>query len=161
MSITLRPAKPGDAAACGRICYEAFKAIATQHNFPPDFPSADVAVGLLTMMLGNAGIYGVVAERAGRIVGSNFVDERSVIAGIGLFLVLHRCRPLYSGCRTFGNAAARTADRGGVPACGILGPLSDTFPLTRPCGSVYPRHRCGIGAVLARSDRHALRHIGR
>lgn len=83
MSITLRDAKPQDAEACGRICYEAFKSIATQHNFPPDFPSPEVAVGLLTMMLGTPRIYGVVAERDGRVVGSNFVDERSPIAGIG------------------------------------------------------------------------------
>ena len=83
MSIALRAAKPEDAEACGRICYEAFKAIANQHNFPPDFPSADIAVGFLTMMLGTPGIYAVVAERDGRIVGSNFVDERTAIAGIG------------------------------------------------------------------------------
>ncbi len=83
MGITLRPAKPEDAQVCGRICYEAFKAIATQHNFPPDFPAPEVAVGVLTMMLGTAGVHGVVAERDGRIVGSNFVDERTPIAGIG------------------------------------------------------------------------------
>ena len=28
-------------------------------------------------------IYGVVAERAGRILGSNFMDERSIISAIG------------------------------------------------------------------------------
>ena len=83
MAITLRDAKPHDAEACGRICYEAFKRIATQHNFPPDFPSPEVAVGLLTMMLGTPKMYGVVAEEDGRVVGSNFVDERSPIAGIG------------------------------------------------------------------------------
>ena len=83
MGITLRAAKPGDAEVCGRICYEAFKAIATAHNFPMDFPSSEIAVGLLTMMLATPGVYGVVAESDGRVVGSNFVDERSVIAGIG------------------------------------------------------------------------------
>jgi hypothetical protein len=35
------------------------------------------------MLLGNPGFYGIVAEEDGRIVGSNFVDHRSSIAGIG------------------------------------------------------------------------------
>jgi predicted N-acetyltransferase YhbS len=83
MSITLRPAQPADTEVCGRICYEAFKAIAAQHNFPRDFPSPEVAAGLLKKMLGTPNIYGVVAEDDGRVVGSNFVDERSPIAGIG------------------------------------------------------------------------------
>jgi predicted N-acetyltransferase YhbS len=83
MDVTLRPGKPEDAAACGAICYEAFKAIATHHNFPADFPSREVAVGLLGMLLSHPGFYGVVAELDGRIVGSNFLDERSAIAGLG------------------------------------------------------------------------------
>ena len=35
------------------------------------------------MLIGAAGFYGVVAEEAGKIVGSNFMDERSPIFGIG------------------------------------------------------------------------------
>jgi hypothetical protein len=53
MEVTIREAKDGDAAICGRICYEAFKAIATEHNFPPDFPNAEAAIGVLSMMLAN------------------------------------------------------------------------------------------------------------
>jgi predicted N-acetyltransferase YhbS len=80
---TLRLATPDDAAACGRICYDAFNAINTTHGYPPDFPSVDVTVGLLHMLLEHPGFYGVVAERDGRIIGSNFLDERSTIVGIG------------------------------------------------------------------------------
>src|SRR6266568_1926553 len=83
MSVALRPGTPADSEACGRICYEAFKAIGTAHNFPPDFPSPEVASGVLSALLGHDGIYAVVAEHAGRIVGSNFLDERSPIAGLG------------------------------------------------------------------------------
>jgi predicted N-acetyltransferase YhbS len=83
MDVTLRPGRPEDAAACGAICYEAFKAIATHHNFPPNFPSREAAVRVLGMMLSHPGFYGVVAELDGRIMGSNFLDERSVIAGLG------------------------------------------------------------------------------
>ena len=39
MNIALRPGSVDDAEACGGICYRAFKGIAEQHNFPPDFPS--------------------------------------------------------------------------------------------------------------------------
>jgi hypothetical protein len=53
VSIVLRPGTPMDAAVCGPICFEAFKAIDNEHNFPWDFPSAEVATGLLTMMLSN------------------------------------------------------------------------------------------------------------
>jgi predicted N-acetyltransferase YhbS len=83
MSITLRQGKPEDAKRCGEICYNAFKTIAEQHNFPPDFPSPDIAVAFLSEFLAHSKIYGVVAELNGRVVGSNFVDERSIIAGIG------------------------------------------------------------------------------
>ncbi|TVM02938.1 MAG: GNAT family N-acetyltransferase [Candidatus Brocadia sp. WS118] len=83
MDVMLRPGRQEDASACGAICYEAFKAIAIQHNFPPDFPSREAAVDLLNMWLSHPGFYAVVAEADGRIVGSNFLDERSTIAGIG------------------------------------------------------------------------------
>ena len=83
MSIVLRPGTTADAAACGTICYEAFKAIGTAHNFPPDFPSPQVSSGLMSVLLAHPRFYSVVAESEGRIVGSNFLDERSSIAGVG------------------------------------------------------------------------------
>ena len=83
MSIILRPGTAADAAACGTVCYEAFKAICTAHNFPPDFPSPQVASGLLSMLLAHPRFYSVVAEDEGQIIGSNFLDERSCIAGLG------------------------------------------------------------------------------
>src|ERR687886_986574 len=83
MSIKLRPGKPEDAMQCGKICYNAFKTIAEEHNFPPDFLSPELATTLLSEFLTHPHIYGVVAELDGRVVGSNFVDERSIIAGIG------------------------------------------------------------------------------
>ncbi|HEX4640354.1 MAG TPA: GNAT family N-acetyltransferase, partial [Chthoniobacterales bacterium] len=83
MDVELRAGRPEDAAICGKIAYEAFKNIADAHNFPPDFPSAEVATGLLTWMLTNPGFYSIVAEMEGRVVGSNFLDERNAIAGVG------------------------------------------------------------------------------
>ncbi len=83
MSVTLRSGNTEDAKHCGVICYEAFKKISEHHNFPPDFPSPDIAAGLLSSLFAHPGFYGVVAEIDGRVVGSNFLDERSSIAGIG------------------------------------------------------------------------------
>ena len=72
--LTLRAGRSEDAETCGSICYEALKAIADQHNFPPDFPSPEVSGGLITSMLARGGdIYSVIAEVDGRVVGSNFL----------------------------------------------------------------------------------------
>ena len=83
MSLTLRPGTPQDAEPCGKICHSAFRTIAEKHGFPPDIPSPEVGVELISMLLGHPGFYSVVAESDGRIVGSNFLDERSPIAGVG------------------------------------------------------------------------------
>ena len=81
--VSLRPARPEDAPDLGRICYEAFRSISSRHNFPEDFPSPEVAAGMLAGLIEHPGFYGVVAECDGRVLGSNFLDERSVIAGVG------------------------------------------------------------------------------
>jgi len=83
MNIKLRTGTPADAEICGRICYNAFKAISEAHGFAPDFPAPEVAIGLLTWMLGHPEFHSVVAEIDGQIVGSNFLDERNAIAGVG------------------------------------------------------------------------------
>ena len=83
MNIKLRSGTPKDAEVCGRICYHAFKTISEAHGFAPDFPAPEVAIGVLTRMLGNPKFYSVVAEVDGRITGSNFLDERNTIAGVG------------------------------------------------------------------------------
>lgn len=83
MNFKLRVGSSADAEACGVICYEAFKAISEQHNFPPDFPSAEVACGLLSSLFSLPNVYAVVAEMEGRIVGSNFLWEDTTVAGVG------------------------------------------------------------------------------
>jgi len=80
---TIRRAKPADAAASGKICYEAFYKVNADHGFPPDLPSIEPAVDVLATMFGHSGFFCVIAEDGGRIVGSNCMDERSTIAGIG------------------------------------------------------------------------------
>ena len=83
MSVTLRPGRPEDAERCGGICFEAFRAVAEQHNFPLEFPSRDAAVGVIAFLLSRPDVYSVVAESSGRVIGSNFLSEGIPIAGIG------------------------------------------------------------------------------
>lgn len=83
MNMQIRQATPDDAIECGRICHDAFAAIANHHRFPPDFPSVEIAVGTVSGMISHPGVFAVVAEDAGRILGSNFLDERSPIRGVG------------------------------------------------------------------------------
>jgi GNAT superfamily N-acetyltransferase len=83
MKIALRKGRVEDAERSGLLCYEAFKSIAEQHRFPPDFPSAEAAIGLLSSLLPRPDIYSVVAEMEGHLVGSVFLWENSSIASIG------------------------------------------------------------------------------
>lgn len=83
MNVILRPGTREDAAACGLIDFEAFKSVSSQHNFPWDFPSVEIATAVVTGMLSNPGFYCAVAEHDGKILGSNFLDERNPISGVG------------------------------------------------------------------------------
>jgi|SRR5688572_7527743 len=83
MEPILRPALRGDAAAAGAICYTAFKTIAEEHAFPPDFPAPEVAIGLIDQLLARDDIHAVMAEIDGRVVGSNFLWEDDSVAGVG------------------------------------------------------------------------------
>lgn len=83
MSITLRDGQPEDAPALGRICFEAFSSISTRHGFPPDFPVPEIAQGMMEWMLSADGVFKVIAEIDGRVVGSNFLWEGDPIAGVG------------------------------------------------------------------------------
>lgn len=82
-AVTVRRAKPEDAAACGQICYQAFHKISTDHNFPPDVPDPAHGVRLMTQVFSHPGFYCVVAKLDGAIAGSNCLDERGAIAGVG------------------------------------------------------------------------------
>jgi predicted N-acetyltransferase YhbS len=81
--VQIRPARPEDADTCGRICYEAFAKINGSHNFPVDFPNPEIPTAFISHVFSDPHFYCVVAEHEGRIIGSNCMDERSVIFGIG------------------------------------------------------------------------------
>lgn len=81
--VTLRPVEPADAADCAQIVFDAFGALHDHHRFQRDFPALEAAAGLLNVFIPHPMIWGVVAEIDGRVVGSNFLDERSSIRGVG------------------------------------------------------------------------------
>jgi predicted N-acetyltransferase YhbS len=81
--ITLREATPDDAPAIAQIVFDAFGDIHDQHRFARDFPAVEAAIGMMQGWTAHPSIWGVVAEVDGRVVGSNFLDERDPIRGVG------------------------------------------------------------------------------
>jgi predicted N-acetyltransferase YhbS len=81
--VHLRPIEEADIAEASRIAFEAFAGIADRHGFPRDFPTLESARELIGAFTKHPSIWGVVAVREGRVVGSNFLDERSAAVGVG------------------------------------------------------------------------------
>jgi predicted N-acetyltransferase YhbS len=81
--VTLRQPEPGDVEACAQIVFDAFGDIHDYHRFPRDFPALEAAMGMMSMWIPHPKVWGVVAEIDGRVVGSNFLDERDPIRGVG------------------------------------------------------------------------------
>jgi predicted N-acetyltransferase YhbS len=110
-SLLIRRAIPADADVCGKICFEAFSALANCHNFPQDFPNADVSISLLLMMFSHSGFFCVVAEQGGKLIGSNCLDERTSIAGIGPITVDPSVQNRKAGRQLMHAVITRAAER--------------------------------------------------
>jgi GNAT superfamily N-acetyltransferase len=82
-NVTLRPAEVSDTEALAQICFDAFGDIHDYHRFQRDFPSVEAALGIMSAWIPHPEIWGVVAEVDGEVVGSNFLDERDPIRGVG------------------------------------------------------------------------------
>lgn len=81
--VTLREAEPADAEALAQIVFDAFGDIHDHHRLQRDFPSLEAAVGMMSSWVPHPQVWGVVAEAEGKIIGSNFLDERDSIRGVG------------------------------------------------------------------------------
>ena len=110
-SLLIRRANPGDGEVCGKICFEAFRSLAEHHNFPLDFPSSEVATGILSMLFSHPGFFCVVAEQDGRILGSNCLDERTSIGGIGPITVDPTVQNRQAGRQLMQAVMTRAAER--------------------------------------------------
>lgn len=109
--LVLRRAVPQDSSACGQICYDAFSTINAAHGFPCDFPGPERPIGMFEKMFSAPGFYCVVAEHEGRIVGSNCLDERSVISGVGPITVDPGAQNLGIGRRLMETVMDRANER--------------------------------------------------
>ncbi len=119
MVVTIRPAIAADVLECGRICYDAFASIATQHGFPPDFASVDVATALVSGLIAHPGFFSVVAECDGQIVGSSYLDERSMIVGVGHVTVAPDMEDRHIG-KALVNALLQRSGQRRVPGVRLL-----------------------------------------
>jgi GNAT superfamily N-acetyltransferase len=112
MTVQLRTPEPADAAVLGDICYRAFKAIAEAHGFPPDFPSAEAGAGAIGSLIAHPSVFGVAAEAGGRLIGSNFLDERNPISGVGPITVEPAVQNDGAGRALMDTVLQRCAERG-------------------------------------------------
>jgi predicted N-acetyltransferase YhbS len=110
--IQIRRAERRDARECGRICYEAFRSIASDHNFPVDFPAPQIALMLIAKRFSHPRFYCVVAEDDGRIVGSSCLDERGPIAGLGPITVDPVVQSRHIGHCLMEHVMAHVAEQG-------------------------------------------------
>jgi GNAT superfamily N-acetyltransferase len=108
----VREGTPDDGDDCGRIFYDAFESIATRHNLPIEPPSREFTRFMAGEMLANDGFVGFVAECRGEVLGSAFVDERTVIAGIGPVTVDPAAQDHQVGRTLMEAALQRQRDRG-------------------------------------------------
>ena len=83
MSIDLHRPATSDVAALARICHEAFTDLSVRHGFPSDFPTVEVASGLLNILVSQEQVYSVAAYDSGVPQGSNYLNLWGDAAGIG------------------------------------------------------------------------------
>ena len=114
MNIAIRPAVADDAQACGRIIYDAFKGITDRHGFPPHFATVEVAIKRANFCINHPAIFGVVAETDGQVVGSNFLDERDPIRGLGPITVDAQVQARGAGRRLMAAVLDRARGAAGV-----------------------------------------------
>src|ERR1700730_17661355 len=143
MDITLREGRPEDAQNCGTIAYEAFKSIADRHNFPPDFPTPEHAIRIISFSLANSGLYKVVAELDGRMAASNFLDQRNPLAGIGPITVDPAVQDRAIGRRLMQTVMERAAAR--------------NYPGVRLVQAAYHRRSLSLYTKLGFESREPLR----
>jgi predicted N-acetyltransferase YhbS len=112
--VRVRPIEPDDAHAAARISYEAFAGIHDHHRFARDFPTLESAVQLTSAFIAHPSIHGVVAEIDGRVVGSNFLDERGPVRGVGPITVDPAAQGHGVGRRLMRAVIERGADGAGI-----------------------------------------------
>src|SRR3712207_8105523 len=85
MILTIRSIEQADAEICGKIGFQAHKAVSSAHGYPSEQPSIEFAVEMIKTLLANPYSRGYLAEQEGRILGSIFVHifPPSPVSAIG------------------------------------------------------------------------------
>jgi GNAT superfamily N-acetyltransferase len=85
MGLVIRSIRQADVETCGKIGFQAHKAISSAHGYPSEQPSIEFAVGMIKTLLANPNSWGALAERDSQILGSIFlhVFPPSPVAAIG------------------------------------------------------------------------------
>lgn len=152
MTAAIRPMRLDDADACGRVAYDAHRAVAAAHGFPPEHSSVDFSIGLIEAKLSDPNAYGCLAEDGGRILGG-FVRGYELGAAVRQqnALVVERAGRItgyLAGLGLRGHAAAATAGdlkaliagAGGVAGPGFFVPRRsrDLFSWAAPVRPACP-----------------------
>jgi hypothetical protein len=70
-----------------------------------------MAIGVLSVMFAHPGFFCVVAEQDGKLIGSNCLDERTPIAGVGPITVDHAVQNRAAGRQLMQAVMSRAAER--------------------------------------------------
>lgn len=113
-AVVLREPGPDDAGALAEIVFSAFGQIHDHHRFQRDFPELALARGLIGVWIAHPKVWGVVAEVDGKVAGSNFLDERDEISGVGPVTVDPGAQDTGLGRKLMDAVLERGADARGI-----------------------------------------------
>lgn len=84
-ALIIRPIRIEDAERCGYIAFSAHQAVSLRLGIPAEQPSAEFATGLIKSKIADTNSRGLVAENAGDIVGSVFLNRfpPAAVAAVG------------------------------------------------------------------------------
>jgi predicted N-acetyltransferase YhbS len=156
--LILRAPTEADIEECGRIVWEAFDGVSSTRSFPPEFPSPEAAAGLIAAWIGHPAVFGVVAERNGRVVGSNFLDERDPIRGVGPISVDPEAQASGAGRALMEAVLERGRDAAGIRLLqDAHNPVSMSLYASLGFVAREPVVRIGGRPAGAPSERHEVR----
>jgi GNAT superfamily N-acetyltransferase len=140
--ILLREPRPEDAEAVAQIVFDAFGQIHDHHRFQRDFPELAVARGMIDVWIPHPNIWGVIAEIDGRVVGSNFLDERDEIRGVGPITIDPEAQNVGVGRKLMDAVIQRGREARGIRL------LQDAFHMRSLCLYTNLGFRVTAGAVV-------------
>jgi GNAT superfamily N-acetyltransferase len=119
MAPTLTTVLPEQADDIGTLVYEAFRDIAERHNFPPPFPTPELAQVIVRLIAQTEGWGSYLILEDGRPIACNFGDERDDAIGVGPVAVAVDQQGRGLGRRVM-EALLERAERGGFTSVRLI-----------------------------------------